>query len=154
MKATRVGPEAAARQDISRKSPPLRRFLTHRGEPYSEKSFGVQNKTAFNAMKRRARAALANTISKEADAERMAKLKADHQLLGQVTQHWFRHLLATRMRGDIRAAMDQGGWIDERSVMGYTIDVPEHRRRLVNDLDIDASSDTSLTRASGAKEKG
>ena len=33
-------------------------FLTHRGEPYSAASFGVQNRTAFTAMKRRARAAL------------------------------------------------------------------------------------------------
>jgi integrase len=129
-------------------------FLTHRGEPYSDNSFGVQNKTAFNAMKRRARAALAIAISQEVDPERAAKLQAEHQLLGQVTQHWFRHLLATRLRGDIRAAMDQGGWIDERSVMGYTIDVPEHRRRLINELDKSAGSDTSLTRAAGDKGKG
>ena len=33
-------------------------FLTPRRRPYSENSYGVQNKTAFKAMKRRARAAL------------------------------------------------------------------------------------------------
>src|SRR5262249_11241911 len=33
-------------------------FLTPRGKPYSATSFGVQNKTAFNATKRRARKAL------------------------------------------------------------------------------------------------
>ena len=52
-----------------------------------------------------------------------------------MTQHWFRHLLATRFRGDIKGAMDQGGWIDERSVMGYTLDAPEHRRKVVSQFD-------------------
>jgi hypothetical protein len=132
-------------------------FLTHRGKPYSERSFGVQNPTAFNAMKRRARAALrragmqdarrARATAPDAVAERVAKVRADHRLLGRVTQHWFSHLLATKMPGDIRAAMDQGGWIDERSVMGYTVDVPEHRRRLVNGLDANSEDPgTPLTR--------
>jgi hypothetical protein len=50
-------------------------------------------------------------------------------LLGRVTQHWIRHMLATRLlRKDPRAAMEQGGWLDIRSVIGYAQDVPEHRR--------------------------
>jgi site-specific recombinase XerC len=139
-------------------------FLTHDGKPYSAQSSGVQNRTAFNAMKRRARAALRRAgmddarrlraISQEASADRVVALRADHRLLGHVTQHWFRHLLATKMRGDIRAAMDQGGWIDERSVMGYTVDVPEHRRRLVNELDDNSvRSDTSLTRETRTRKE-
>jgi site-specific recombinase XerC len=138
-------------------------FLTHRGEPYSGASFGVQNRTAFKAMKRRARAALRRQGMTEARRMRVAgnaalpdwvgKVRADHRLLGRITQHWFRHLLATRMRGDIKAAMDQGGWIDERSVMGYVMDVTEHRRRLVNELDNAPDSDTPLTRGAGGRKE-
>ncbi len=58
--------------------------------------------------------------------------RADGKLLAKVTQHWFRHLLATRMRYDLKSAMEQGGWRDERSVLGYVIDVPEGRRAIVN----------------------
>ena len=129
-------------------------FLTHRHEPYSS-TYG-QNRTAFAGMKRRARRSL--RIGAMAEVRRLArlgqheastavldKLRADHRLLGRVTQHWFRHMLATKLRGDVRAAMDQGGWIDERSVMGYTIDVPEHRRRLINELDAHPAA-TPLTR--------
>jgi hypothetical protein len=137
-------------------------FLTHRNKPYSDRSFGVQNRTAFAAMKRRARAALRRSSmdkarsvraigQKEAAADLVSKVRADHRLLGRITQHWFRHLLATRMRGDIRAAMDQGGWVDERSVMGYTHDLHEHRRRIVNDLD--KATDTSLTRGTGTQKE-
>src|SRR4029453_740290 len=99
------------------------------GKAYSANSFGVQNRTAFKAIKRRARRALrragiqearqlAQAGQSETAGELVATVRANHRLLGRITQHWFRHLLATRMRGDIRAAMDQGGWIDERSVMG------------------------------------
>jgi hypothetical protein len=57
-------------------------------------------------------------------------------LLGKVTQHWFRHRLATSMpRKDPRAAMEQGGWLDIRSVIGYSHDVPEYRRQLVAEMD-------------------
>ncbi|MET0651970.1 MAG: hypothetical protein ABWY63_05580, partial [Hyphomicrobiaceae bacterium] len=86
-------------------------------------------------------------------SEWVGKVRADHRLLGRITQHWFRHLLATRMRGDIKAAMDQGGWIDERSVMGYVMDVTEHRRRLVNELDNAPDSDTPLTRGIGGRKE-
>lgn len=61
----------------------------------------------------------------------------------KVTQHWFRHLLATRMRGDIRAGMEQAGWKDMRSMLGYTHDVPAERRAIVGAFE---SFGTSLTR--------
>jgi hypothetical protein len=61
---------------------------------------------------------------------------ADAELLGKVTQHWFRHRLATLMlRKDPRATMEQGGWLDIRSVIGYAHDVPEYRRQLVAEMD-------------------
>jgi hypothetical protein len=31
--------------------------------------------------------------------------------------------------------MEQGGWLDIRSVMGYSHDVPEYRRKLVLEAD-------------------
>jgi len=133
-------------------------FLTHRREPYSERTAGVQNKTAFNAMKRRARRALRRQAAQEAReliargdrhaaSEVVAQLRDRHRLIGRITQHWFRHLLATKLRGDIRAAMDQGGWIDERSVLGYTMDVPEHRRRLIDRLDEDVAQEDARSGA-------
>lgn len=139
-------------------------FLTEKGKPYSATSSAfVQNRTAFEAMKRRARRALRLRVipevrrqfgeNQEAALALLAKLRADHHLLGRVTQHWFRHMLATKMRGDIRAAMDQGGWIDERSVMAYTIDVPEHRRRLVNEMHKGDDVDTPLTRGDLGKKE-
>jgi hypothetical protein len=61
---------------------------------------------------------------------------SDAVLLGKMTQHWFRHRLATILvRQDPRGAMEQGGWLDIRSVMGYAHDVPEHRARLVAEAD-------------------
>jgi hypothetical protein len=62
--------------------------------------------------------------------------EADATLLGKVTQHWFRHRLATLMLGkDPRATMEQGGWLDMRSVIGYSRDVPEYRRQPVAEMD-------------------
>jgi site-specific recombinase XerC len=132
-------------------------FRTHKGRPYSKNSQGTQNKTAFNTMKRRARKALRRSVfsearqlitqgNRQAAIELVANTRAAHRLIGRVTQHWFRHLLATRFRSDIKAAMDQGGWVDERSVMGYTLDAPEHRRQIVGTFD-DGLFRTSLTRA-------
>jgi hypothetical protein len=73
-------------------------------------------------------------------------------LLGRVTQHWFRHLLATRlMRLDPRAAMEQGGWLDIRSVIGYAQDVPAHRRQLVRDMDDLADAPARRNRTPGAR---
>jgi hypothetical protein len=72
-------------------------------------------------------------------------------LIKQVTQHWFRHLLATKLlRRDPRAAMEQGGWLDIRSVMGYSHDVPEYRRKLVHEAD---DLDANWTHGRTKKEK-
>jgi site-specific recombinase XerC len=138
-------------------------FLTEKNKPYRRNAASVQNRTAFQAMKRRARTALRKGVMPQVRAviagnrqealEMLGKLRADHRLLGRVTQHWFRHMLATKMRGDIRAAMDQGGWIDERSVMAYTIDVPAHRRRLVNEMHEETEIDTRLTRGDFLKRE-
>jgi hypothetical protein len=124
-------------------------FLTHRRKPYTfnGRNGGGQNKTAFNAAKRRARAAiLARAAAEEkrlrAAGQRKAaaaardRAAADALLIGKVTQHWFRHLLATKwLRRDPRAAMEQGGWLDIRSVIGYSHDVPEYRHELATSED-------------------
>ena len=121
--------------------------------PYSDRrrgSGGGQNRTAFNGMRRRAVSAWRKEGARRAlvlwragkrvaarDVLRETKDRA--MLIGQVTQHWFRHLLATTimaMGGNLRAAMDQGGWLTAESVLGYTHDVPEVRRRLVEGLPI------------------
>jgi integrase len=82
-----------------------------------------------------ARQLIARGLRKPA-REAREKAAADAALIRKVTQHWFRHLLATRMvRQDPRATMEQGGWLDIHSVMGYTHDVPEHRHRLVAAMD-------------------
>ncbi len=118
-------------------------FVTHRGQPYS----GRQNKSAFDGAKRRAiegvrlswaaRARECRRRGDQAGAKAaLNQARIDIELLGRVTQHWFRHMLATRLvREDPRAAMEQGGWLDIRSVMAYAHDVPEHRQRLVASLD-------------------
>jgi site-specific recombinase XerD len=121
-------------------------FLTDRGNSYADngKAAGGQTKTAFKGMKRRAATALRRTMLIEAIGLRrqgqseMARLvwrqmRTDVELLVQLTPHWFRHLLATNLlaSGDLRSTMEQGGWRDVRSVMGYAHDVPERRRALV-----------------------
>jgi hypothetical protein len=63
----------------------------------------------------------------------------------QVTQHWFRHLLATTMmalRAPVRVGMDQGGWLTVESFMAYAHDVPEVRRQIVDQLPIGNASKT------------
>lgn len=138
-------------------------FLTYRRKPYTDngRSYGGQNKTAFRAARRRAIAAIRNAAEakiarlfaagKTKTAEKAAKVireqaEADAVLLGRVTQHWFRHMLATRLlRKDPRAAMEQGGWLDIRSVIGYAQDVPEHRRQLVVDIDEVAAAPSRRT---------
>lgn len=124
-------------------------FLTYRREPYTDngRAGGGQNKTAFNAAKRRARAgvlkdafSLARVLRAKGQRQEALKVlldaRNDARLLRKVTQHWFRHLLATRMaHRDLRATMEQGGWKDHRSVMGYVHDVPERRRSIVTSFD-------------------
>lgn len=138
-------------------------FLRPDGRPYKAAGSG-QNKTAFNGMKRRARKALRRQAidaarreialgRREAAAHLVAEARSAHRLIGRLTQHWFRHMLATKLRGDIRAAMDQGGWRDERSVMAYTIDVPQHRRNMVRNLDAGEDDGTLLTRRSQASDE-
>jgi len=70
-------------------------------------------------------------------------MRSDVALLRQVTPHWFRHRLATVMlaTGDIRSAMEQGGWEDSRSLLGYAHDVPQRRRALI--LAMDAPDQTT-----------
>jgi site-specific recombinase XerD len=132
-------------------------FLTDRGNPYR----GRENKTAFNSMKRRAIKSFRRQLASE-----LRRLRsAGHRTLAwevlvsgrdrlivmrDVTQHWFRHNLATQIlanKGDVRVAMDQAGWLDVRSVMAYAHDVPQHRRAVVNLLPL---PDTSLTREGDA----
>ena len=130
-------------------------FLTYRGEPYVDngRAGGGQNKTGFKAALRRARREmLIESFSASRKARRAGRrdtaleillaTREDCRLLRRVTQHWFRHMLATRMRHDIRAAMAQGGWRDERSLLGYIHDVPEARRAIIAAFD---DFDTSLT---------
>jgi hypothetical protein len=139
-------------------------FVTFRRQPYVDngREWGGANKTGFNAAKRRARKAILATAGAEetrlrwrgqlkAAAEARARGEADAALIGKVTQHWFRHRLATVMlRKDPRAAMEQGGWLDIRSVIGYSHDVPEYRRQLVAEAD---DIDTLLTRGKNARAR-
>lgn len=142
-------------------------FLTHKKEPYAdnEKAYGGQTKTAFNAMKRRAAlhirrhgAAAAIEAWRDGDKGRAREIAQDArskaELVGKVTPHWFRHLLATRMlqEGDLRSTMSQAGWLDSRSALGYSHDVPEHRRAIIERLHGDRASlsfGTKPTRRTG-----
>src|SRR5713101_4028601 len=103
-------------------------FLTDEGLPYADngKACGGQNKSAVNGMKRRT----VKTIRRRAAAEARACRRAGDRkaawkwsmaakdragLVALVTQHWFCHKLATEIvsrTGDLRAAMEQGGWRD------------------------------------------
>ena len=121
-------------------------FLTHMRRPYTNngKSHGGQTKGAFGSMVRRASASLRRMALRQAAELRRqgrrpearalwAAAQADIALLAQLTPHWFRHLLATTMmaEGDLRSTMEQGGWLDVRSVLAYMHDVPSRRRGLV-----------------------
>jgi len=137
-------------------------FLTPRKLAYSDRAGGTQNKTAFNAGKRRAIQALREEAAAEArrlrragksgeGRELVARAGADAGLLALVTQHWFRHLLATEMAAtDIRAGMEQGGWKTVSAFLGYAHDVPEHRRKAVAAR---VDLDTSLTRGQGTANR-
>lgn len=148
------------RGELHEREAPL--FLTPRRDargrrlPYADngREGGGQNKTAFSGMKRRAIAAarlagaraareLRHQGRTEAAKEAIGAAKGRASLIAQITQHWFRHALATTMlsRGaDLRAVMEQGGWLDPASVIGYSHDVPERRRALVNMLAESASA--------------
>jgi hypothetical protein len=121
-------------------------FLTEQRQPYTDnaKAAGGQTKTAFKGMVRRTIATLRHDALTEAARLRRsghgaaardhwrAVRDGDIALLAQLTPHWFRHLLATTLQAtDLKSTMEQGGWIDPRSVMRYMHDVPERRRQLV-----------------------
>src|SRR3979409_747940 len=50
-------------------------------------------------------------------------------------------------------AMEQGGWLDMRSVIGYTHDVPEYRRELVVGMDDFVASRLLRDDSSSARKK-
>lgn len=116
--------------------------------PYALKvGEGGQLKRTWEGMLRRAAATVARDAAVAAMRLRRRDTKAAREviaiardrigLIRQITPHWFRHALATAMLskgGDIRAVMDQAGWVDSRSPMGYIHDVPERRRAVVNML--------------------
>jgi site-specific recombinase XerD len=128
-------------------------FLTDDRKPYSDRGrqrgWSGANKTAFNAMKRRAILVLlreAVHARRAGDVEAAIALKADAKLIRQVTQHWLRHWLATHSMAakmPTKLIMAQQGWRDERSVMRYQHDVEDVRRQMVENLPIGG---TSLTR--------
>ena len=136
-------------------------FLTHFWRPYRDngKAAGGQTKTAFKGMVKRTIVSVRRTgLTYAAELRRRGEGRAARQhwgaarsdiaLLTQLTPHWFRHLLATTMvgLGDLQAAMDQGGWLDVRSVMGYSHDVPDRRRAVVAAMPAPSPVDTLLTR--------
>lgn len=124
-----------------------RLFLTYKGRPYKENgmAWGTQNKSRFNAAKRRAikivgeryDAAIAamKVAGDRNEVERLMRLRADNlNILARLTQHWLRHKFPTEAgRSDLRAAMAQGGWKDVRSIMGYLIADAEYQRSIVED---------------------
>jgi len=132
-------------------------FLTKAGKPYkTENQLSGHNRTAFANAKRKAisarrRQALAHCLELRR-AGQVAEARAaagqawtDTRLMHQVTQHWFRHLLATTMmalRAPVRVGMDQGGWLTVESFMAYAHDVPEVRRQIVDQLPIGNASKT------------
>jgi hypothetical protein len=122
-----------------------RLFLTYKGCAYKANgsAWGTQNKTGFNAAKRRAiktvgaryDAAIAamKAAGDRNEVERLTRLRADDvNILARLTQHWLRHKFATEAgRSDLRAAMAQGGWKDVRSITGYLIADAEYQRGIV-----------------------
>jgi hypothetical protein len=120
-------------------------FLTPRGVPYKKNLAytGTRNKTAWCAAKRRAKAlieqeyeteiAIAEAAGDRTRADELRRKQADDlAVLAKMTQHWWRHLLATNLgRLDPKAAMRQGGWKDPRSLAGYIMEDAEYQRELV-----------------------
>lgn len=124
-------------------------FLTRAGKPYkTENGLSGHNRKAFNNAKARSVAArrrmgLHGALELRAQGrveearEAIGQAWADMKLMRQITQHWFRHLLATTilaMGESVRVGMDQGGWLTLESFMAYAHDVPEVRRAVVDKL--------------------
>lgn len=128
-------------------------FLAPSGRPYKPNPAytGTRNKTAWNAAKRRARAVIqhgydsaitARALEGDTGAvDTLRRQRADDlALLEKITQHWWRHLLATNLgRLDPKAAMRQGGWRDPRSLSGYMMADAEFQRALVEQRGTTAS---------------
>ena len=122
-------------------------FLTPRGVPYKRNPAltGTRNKSAWNGAKRRAKAliereyeawiAACEAAGDNEGADKLWRRRADDlMILNRLTQHWFRHLLATLLgRRDPKAAMRQGGWRDPRSLSGYMMADAEYQRALVEE---------------------
>lgn len=126
-------------------------FLTKAGKPYkTDNELSGHNRTAFNNAKARAngvrrRQALEAALELRRQGlvdqarEVIGQARADIRLMSQITQHWFRHLLATTlhaMQAPARVAMDQAGWLTVESFMAYAHDVPAVRRAVVDQLPI------------------
>ena len=114
-------------------------FLTDEGEPYADndRAYGGQTKSAFNGMKRR-------VVKRLRDAGR----HGEADLIEQITPHWLRHYLATRMLAngaDVKTIMQQGGWLRMESIDTYAHVATERQREAVNALE---TPDTDLTRGS------
>jgi hypothetical protein len=120
-------------------------ILTPKGVPYvkNDSYTGTRNKTAWAGAKRRAKILIEqeyelaiSACEAKGDrrtADELRRKKADDlAILKRLTQHWFRHLLATTLgRLDPKAAMQQGGWKDARSLAGYMMSDAEYQRELV-----------------------
>jgi site-specific recombinase XerD len=130
-------------------------FLTLHRKPYSTKGreagWGGANKTAFNAMKRRAireRLRLCVRAHRAGDFAAAAQYRAETRVIRRFTQHWLRHWFATfglatgMSRQDV---MNQGGWLDERSVARYEHDVPDIRRSGVLSLPLMSQKNTAVS---------
>ncbi|MBV9153861.1 MAG: tyrosine-type recombinase/integrase [Alphaproteobacteria bacterium] len=125
-------------------------FLTDERVPYTDnrRAGGGQMKSAWAGMKRRTIRALrwqgaqsAKEWRRSGDnaraIETIAWTKDKCALVQQITPHWFRHNLATKMLSlgaDPRAVMEQGGWRSMNVMIGYAHDVPERRRAIVDRL--------------------
>ena len=121
-------------------------FLSDRHRPYSSKGresgWGSENKTAWRRMRARAvkakrREAARLRLAGDRAGARM--LWAEAALLAQVTPHWLRHWFATHALASgmsLEAIAAQGGWRDYRSIQAYAHDVPEVRRRAIDNLPI------------------
>lgn len=117
-------------------------FITDKRQPYADTRgmWGGQNKTAWRGARRRVVLRLvrmAMLARRAGDIALWQRRRGEARLMAQVTQHWFRHRMATAIlsaSGNPRDAMEQAGWRDVRSVMGYTHDVPERRRQMIENL--------------------
>jgi hypothetical protein len=140
-------------------------FLHYKGRPYkpNDGAWGTQNKTGFNAARRRAikvvearydaKIAAMEAAGDMAEVDRLRRFKADDvSLLGRITQHWLRHKFATDVgRQDPVAAMRQGGWRDSRSLAGYLIEDAEYQRALIEQRGAPGTNLTQRETKDGSK---